>query len=38
MIALFLVAVFVGLVFWIVRQWEDPPMRDDEQAEFWRAW
>ncbi len=39
MTALFLVACFVGIVFWIVRQWEDPPTRPaEDDPEFWRAW
>jgi hypothetical protein len=37
-IALFLVACFVGIVFWIVRQWENPPTKGDEPSDFWRAW
>jgi hypothetical protein len=39
-ILLFLIGCMVGIVFWIVRQWEDPPTKPtpDEEQEFWRAW
>jgi hypothetical protein len=40
-ILLFLIGCMVGIVFWIVRQWEDPPMREtdtESDEEFWRAW